>query len=56
VLVIAPKKKILEDVFDEIVKFSDKISWEGGQKLKRKTGFAQYPKMFFIKVVSKNIS
>jgi hypothetical protein len=39
----------LEDVFDEIVKFSDKMSWEGGQKFNGKTGLQQNPKMFFHK-------
>jgi hypothetical protein len=39
----------LEDVFDEIVKFSHKMSW--GQKMNRKTDFAQKNS---IKVVSKN--
>jgi hypothetical protein len=29
----------LEDVFDDIQKFSDKMFWEGGQKMNRKTGF-----------------
>jgi hypothetical protein len=42
------KNNTLEDVFDEIVKFSDKMFWKG-QKMKRKTGFVQNPKMFFPK-------
>jgi hypothetical protein len=41
--VIEPEK-CLEDVFDAIVKFSDK-------KTNRKTNFAQNPKMFFHKTI-----
>jgi hypothetical protein len=31
----------MEDVFDEIVKFSDQMSWKGGQKMNRKTSYEQ---------------
>jgi hypothetical protein len=44
----------LEDVFDEIVKFSDKMSWEGGQKINRIDGFVQNKKKIKKKVVSSN--
>jgi hypothetical protein len=43
------KKETLKDVFDETVKFSDKMPSEGGQKINRKPDFVQNPKIIFQK-------